>query len=196
MNYSLKLISFSLIIIFFCCVNTYAQTGYGFRLGGNLSDYTVNLPDSIEVSPMKKTGFQAGVFYSISSGGLFSIQPEVNFSQRGIGFDSPGDISVVRNFNYLEFNVLGKTTISGETRVNLEAENIRRWDTAIHIGVGTAFRLGFENALFIEGRYTLSISDLYDIDADMQPEGYQPVNHRVLGLTIGYIYYIDGFEMQ
>ncbi len=221
MNYSLKLIN--LIIVFFCCVNTYAQTGYGLRLGGNLSDYTVNVPDSIQISPAKKTGFQAGVFYNISSGGLFSMQPEVNFSQRGIRFDGPADISAVRNFNYLEFNILGKTTISGEkikaylnlgpgiaylmsaqdktdisgtTRVNLEAENIRRWDTAIHIGVGTAFRLGFENALFIEGRYTLGISDLLDIDADMQPEGYQPINHRVLGLTIGYIYYIDGFEIQ
>jgi len=221
MKYSLKLIN--LIIVFFCCVNIYAQTGYGFRFGGNLSDYTVNVPDSIQVSPAKKLGWQAGVFYNISSGSLFSMQPEVNFSQRGIRFDGAEDITLTRNFNYLEFNVVGKTTfggenvkvylnlgpgmaylmsaqdrsdISGTTKVDLEVENIRRWDTSIHIGLGTAFRLGFENALFIEGRYSLSISDLNDIDADSQPEVYKPVNHRVLGLTIGYVYYIDGFEMQ
>lgn len=221
MNYLLKLIS--LTIVFFYCVNTYAQTGYGFRFGGNLSDYTVTVPDSVQTSPAKKTGWQAGVFYNISSGGLFSMQPEVNFSQRGIRFDDPTDISVTRNFNYLEFNVLGKTTFSSKnvkayfnlgpgiayllsaqdrsdisetTKVNLEAENIRRWDTALHAGFGAAFRLGFENALFIEGRYTLGISDLLDIETNQQPENYRPINHRVLGLTIGYIYYIDGFEIQ
>jgi len=221
MNYSLKLIN--LIILFCFCLNTYAQTGYGFRLGGNFSDYTVNIPDSLQTSPAKKTGWQAGVFYNISSGNLFSMQPEVNFSQRGIRFDGPADISATRNFNYLEFNILGKTTFSGKNikaylnlgpgiaylmsaqdksdisetvRVNLEAENIRRWDTSIHMGLGAAFRLGFENALFLEGRYTLSISDLNDIDESQQPEGYQAVNHRLWGLTIGYIYYIDGFEMQ
>jgi len=223
MNYLLKLILVNLVITFFYCVNSYAQTGYGFRLGGNLSDYTVNVPDSIQISPSKKMGFQAGVFYNISSGGLFSIQPEVNFSQRGIRFEDADDFSTRRNFNYLELNLLGKTTfggenikgylnlgpgfaylmsakdnsdVSGRTKVDLEMENIRRWDTAIHIGLGGAFRLGFENALFLEGRYTLSISDLNDINKNQQPEGYKPVNHRVLSFTIGYIYYIDGFEMR
>lgn len=222
MSNLLKYISLTLLTIF-CYLNTHAQTGYGFRFGGNLSDYTVDISDTIQISPAKKTGWQAGVFYNISSSGLFSMQPEVNFSQRGIRFESPGDISVKRNFNYLELNLLGKTTFGGKnmkgylnlgpgfgylmsaqdknnisetTKVDLEMENICRWDTAIHIGLGAAFRLGFENALFLEGRYTLSISDLYDIDENQQPEGYKPVNHRVIGFTIGYIYYIDGFEMQ
>lgn len=221
MNYSLKLIN--LIIIFFCCANIYAQTGYGFRFGGNLSDYTINQSDSIPIISSKKTGWQAGVFYNINSGSLFSMQPEVNFSQRGIRFDDPANISLTRNFNYLEVNLIGKTTfssknikaylnlgpgiaflmsaqdrsdISGTTKVDIEAENIRRRDTALHAGFGFAFRLGFENALFLEGRYTLGISDLFDIESSQLPENYEPTNHRVLGLTIGYIYYIDGFEIQ
>jgi len=159
MNYLLKLIS--LIVIFFCCLNAYAQTGYGVRFGGHLSDYTINVPDSIQVNPMKKMGLQVVVFYNISSSDLFSIQPEVNFSQRGIRFDNPGVTPVTRDFNYLEFNALGKTTISsknikaylnlgpgiayllssqdrnnisGATPVDFEMENIRRWDTAIHVG--------------------------------------------------------------
>lgn len=228
MNYLLKLILLNFIIIFFCCVNSYAQTGYGFRFSGHLSDYsTNNFTDLTVTASEKKPGWQAGVFYNISSGGLFSIQPEVNFSRRGVKFEALDElgytVSTKLNFNYLELNLLGKTTfggenmkaylnlgpgfgylmsaqdktdISGTTKVDLEMENIRRWDTAIHIGLGAAFRLGFENALFLEGRYTLSVSDLYDINENQQPEGYKPVNHRVIGFTIGYIYYIDGFEVQ
>lgn len=220
MRYFAQLTLLTLTIILFCA-NTYAQTGYGFRIGPNFADYTVQVTDSLQITPAKKTGIQAGVFYNISSGGAFSIQPEVNFSQKGIRFENPNDIDVKRNFNYLEFNVLGKTTIGSEhakaylnlgpgisylmsaqdkssisetTKVDLEAENIQRWDTVIHLGLGAAFRLGFENALFIEGRYSLSIKDLYNVEQSQQPEDYKPVNHRVLGFTIGYIYYLDGFE--
>ncbi len=220
MRYFTQLILLTLTTILFC-LNAHAQTGYGFRIGPNFTDYTIQVPDSLQITPAKKTGIQAGVFYNISSGGAFSIQPEVNFSQKGIRFNEPNDIMVKRNFNYLELNVLGKTTIGGEnikaflhlgpgisylisaqdktdisgtTKVDLEAENIRRWDTVIHAGLGAAFRLGFENALFIEGRYSLSISDLNNVDTSQQSDDYKPVNHRVIGFTIGYIYYLDGFE--
>jgi len=216
----LKYFSLTLTTILFC-LNAQAQTGYGLRLGSNFADYTLNMPDSLQIMPAKKTGLQVGVFYNVSNGGAFSIQPEVNFSQKGIRFNEPNDIVVKRNFNYFEFNLLGKTTISTEnvkaylnlgpgvsylmaaqnkstitetTKVDLDMENIRRWDTVIHVGLGAAFRLGFENALFVEGRYSLSIKDLNNIDDSQQPDGYKTVNHRVLGFTIGYIYYIDGFE--
>jgi len=218
-----KYITLTILTLLYC-LNVHAQTGYGARVGLNFATY--NAKDLIGAgsrTTTSKTGVQAGVFYNISSGRAFSLQPEVNYSKKGLRQETSDNAIIKRNFNYLELNLIGKTTIgnenikgflhlgpgfgylmsaknknsvSGDTEIDLDMENIRKWDTMIHVGLGTAVRLGFENAVFLEGRYSLSVSDLYNIEDSLKPENYEATNHRVFSLTIGYIYYIDGFEMQ
>ena len=223
MTFFIRLISFTITILLYC-FHANAQTGYGARVGLNFAKYNLNESiGGLNLKVSSKTGLHTGFFYNISSGNIFSIQPEVNFSKKGVRQETTDGEVIKRNFNYLELNLIGKTTIGnenikgflnlgpgfgylmsgkeknnflGNSKIDLEAQNIRRWDTVIHIGLGAAVRLGFENAVFLEGRYSLSVSDLYDIEDSLKPEWYKPANHRVFSLTIGYIYYLDGFEIQ
>lgn len=205
-----------------------AQSGYGIRAGLNFADYNPNYEiDSMgtEEAATKLLGVQAGIFYSISGDGLFAVQPELSFSQKGIRYADSGNLLAQRTLNYMEFNFLGKTGIinsenvksyvqlgpgvsylvSGSDRfqtttgvlkekIDFDKANLQRLDLSIHAAFGAAFRIGFENALFIEARYNLGLSDLNDIPDSQQPDGYAEVNNRVLGITIGYIYYLDGFS--
>ena len=218
----------SIIIALLIPIITTAQSGYGIRAGLNFADYNPNYEiDSMgtEEAATKHLGSQAGVFYTISGGGLFSMQPEFNFSQKGIRYTDAGNLLAKRTLNYLGFNFLGQTRIinsesvktyiqlgpgvsylvSGNDRVqtgngilkekiDFDAANLQRLDLSIHAAFGAAFRIGFENALFIEARYSLGLSDLNDIPEGQQPDGYESVNNRVLSVCIGYIYYLDGFS--
>ncbi len=209
-------------------VSLLAQSNYGLRTGLNLADYNDAFAmDSLGQSEaaVKRLGFHTGIFYNFAGGGLFSMQPELGYSQKGIRYKDGNNLIAQRSLDYLEFNILGKTNIFGteylktyihlgpgfnyliagkdkiqtangieNRKIDFDTESLNRVDLSIHAGLGMAIKIGFENALFIETRYSLSIYDLNDIPDTQQPDGYEQINHRVLGITIGYVYYLDGFE--
>ncbi len=226
LNFSMKNY-ITLIIVCLLPIMAIAQSGYGLRAGLNFADYNPNYElDSMGTSEEagKHLGIQAGIFYTISGGGLFSMQPELNFAQKGMRYVDSGNLLAKRSLNYLEFNFLGKTTLinsenfqsyialgpgaayllSGsdktqtsngilKEKIDFSTADLRRLDLSIHAGFGAVVRIGFENALFLEARYSLGLSDLNDLPDSQLPDGYEAVNNRVLGFQIGYIYFLDGF---
>ena len=84
----------------------HAQTTLGVKGGINIADVDADvegLPDVID----SKTGFVGGAFASFGLGGLFAIQPELLYSQKGFEA-SEGDLSAQLGTNYFEIPVLLK----------------------------------------------------------------------------------------
>jgi hypothetical protein len=115
-------------IIGFVCYADYAQaqvrghgTGFrpGFRIGANYSNIGGNnLPDNVY---RYRLGYHAGLIFNFGLGDIFSIQPEINYSQKGFSYGDaehtiPGinnPIAVTREGNvrygYIDVPVLFKT---------------------------------------------------------------------------------------
>jgi len=81
-----------------------AQVHFGVKAGYNLSD--IYLSGANVTSEVKsKSGFNAGVFSTIQLSKLFSLQPEVFYSEQGA---QRKDSSANLNYNYLNVPVLLK----------------------------------------------------------------------------------------
>lgn len=95
---------------------TEAQSGFGIRGGGNLSNLSGDLKNEDRYE--NKVGFHAGVFLNFPvADGFFSVQPELIYSQKGfknseveftdlLGNDYRREGKV--NYNYLDLPVLAR----------------------------------------------------------------------------------------
>ena len=84
----------------------------GPRLGLNISNVAFSDGDSKHINEMEEdktslTGVHAGLVANIGVNEIFSIQPEILFSQKGLKYEDDGD-SFATQMNYLEIPVLGK----------------------------------------------------------------------------------------
>lgn len=92
-----------------------AQTGFGIRGGGNLSNLAGDLKNKSLYE--NKVGFHAGAFLNFPiTGEFFSIQPELIYSQKGFE-NSEEEFTILLdtykrtgtvNYNYLDLPVLAK----------------------------------------------------------------------------------------
>ncbi|WP_347157833.1 porin family protein [Pontibacter chitinilyticus] len=90
-----------------------AQSGFGVRVGGNLSNLSGDLKDESQFD--NKLGFHAGVTYNFAIvDDFFGIQPELLYSQKGFK-NSNEDFDVLGqtyrregkvNYNYIDLPVL------------------------------------------------------------------------------------------
>lgn len=96
------------LFLVLCIICTFfqseAQVHFGVKAGYNLSD--IYLSGTNVTSEVKsKSGFNAGVFSTIQLSKLFTIQPEVYYSEQGA---QRKDSSANLNYNYLNVPVLIK----------------------------------------------------------------------------------------
>ncbi len=81
----------------------------GVKGGINIADVSTDVPDFEEIGTSSKTGFVGGAYANFGLGGVFAIQPEVLYSQKGFKVEDtefPAEASF--KTNYFEIPVLLK----------------------------------------------------------------------------------------
>ena len=80
----------------------------GVKGGINIADVSTDVPD-LEGLTSSRTGFVGGAYASFGLGGVFAIQPEVLYSQKGFtGTDAESPLEATFKANYFEIPVLLK----------------------------------------------------------------------------------------
>ena len=106
----MKRFSAVLILVILCAGLSSAQVGIGIKGGVNFANV-----GGADAAPNSKTliGFAAGGYLEISLPVLFTIQPEVLYSQKGFIDENflGTNVKVTSHFNYLEIPVLVKFSL-------------------------------------------------------------------------------------
>jgi hypothetical protein len=169
-----------------------AQTTIGVKGGINIANVDTNVPDISELAD-SKTGFVGGGFVTLGLGGLFALQPELLYSQKGFQADEFGE-TVKLNTNYVEIPVLLKAQfklamlrpavyagplVSFETSCDVSAADIsvacdededfidrKKNEWGAVFGANVDLILG-SITLILDGRYQLGLTNLADVpDSD------------------------------
>lgn len=140
-----------------------------------------------------KVGFQGGVGVNIFTGsGGFSIQPELNFINKGIS-TKVGKVKNNYSLNYLELPVLAKYSIGpvylnagpsigfllGQNNKSKEAlGKLKTVDFGLQMGLGVAIPAG-PGKLVVDGRYALGLSNISDVKG-------ANIKNRSFAFSVGY----------
>jgi len=118
MNYVIKTLGLCLVLVL--SINLNAQTtSFGARIGINSA--TINFSDDesvFEIEPDSRIGLNIAAILNVGITEEFSIQPELNFLQKGykVETDFLGDeIENKITLNYLEVPILAKYAFGSET---------------------------------------------------------------------------------
>ncbi len=82
----------------------------GLKAGVNIADLAID-ESGTSVSTDTRTVVALGPFVEFELGGIFSVQPELLYSQKGASFSEPG-IDLTFKLNYIEVPVLLKARLS------------------------------------------------------------------------------------
>lgn len=105
-----RIVCTTLVLLAFAATRLPAQDiTIGVKGGLNVADVSTDVPE-IEDIKATKTGFVGGAYVNFGLGGVFAVQPEVLYSEKGFkGEDSQfPDISAQFKVNYFEIPVLLK----------------------------------------------------------------------------------------
>ena len=145
-----------------------AQTRFGLKAGANLSSVS-NLDDS-----KAKFGFYAGAFANIPIAESFSIQPEVLYNGKGVGYDGPGDakmtldyISVPVLFQYkatpqfyLEAGPEFSFLISSKVKSDAGSADFKDFVNGFDLGIGLGAGYNFTSNFGANIRYVAGVTDI------------------------------------
>jgi hypothetical protein len=84
-----------------------AQTTIGLKAGINVADVSTDVPEFELIGTSSKTGFVGGGYATFGLGGVFAIQPELLYSQKGFKAEELGAEAQFK-VNYFEIPVLFK----------------------------------------------------------------------------------------
>lgn len=141
------------------------------KAGINISKQTIEGISNEKV----KVGFQGGVGFNVSTGlGAFSVQPELNFLNKGTKVKVAGGNADLK-LNYLEVPLLAKYSfgpvyvnagpslgllLDKESKVrNQYGEKLKKLDFGVQMGAGLAIPAG-PGKVIVDGRYNLGLSNL------------------------------------
>lgn len=198
------------VFFIFCFVaisfSAFSQINFGVRGGVNLASQTSEAL-GISQSSDNIIGLTVGALVNVGITDDFSIQPELNYIQKGAKYDIDlstigGDnLELEQTLNYLEIPVLAKYGfggskiggfiqagpsigfgLSGSASENGEPfdftwEDTRRSDFSIQFGAGLNF-----GSLFLDARYGLGLTNLADTDDDIT------ATNRGINIGLGYMF--------
>ena len=168
--------TFILFVMAFSITYVYAQSvNFGVRAGINLANVEVE-GFGVSSSADLRVGVVLGAFADIGISENFSVQPELQFIQKGFKNNDNDDKLLL---NYLEVPVLAKYSFgAGATRgfvqagpsfgfalssnaesggvkedIDFDQDGVKRGDVGLTFGAGVDF-----GAIFIDFRYTLGLS--------------------------------------
>lgn len=157
---------------------------FGVKGGVNFSSFNGDGYDDF-VDPEERTSFHLGLLAEIPVSDRFSIQPEVLYSAQGYDISSiDGGDDVEYQLDYINVPVLAKVYLFNRFSIeagpqigflvheevdtnptgdggdfNLNDDQFKKVDFGV--GLGASYK--FSN-FFISGRYTLGLTDIYDIE--------------------------------
>ncbi len=163
--------------------------GIGIQAGMNFETATT----PAQVSSNTYTGITIGANVEIPILSIFSIQPELNYSRRGMNLVDAGGVKADVNFHSLELPVLAKLTfLEGSIRPYVFAGPMGVWNISRQItGTvgGAAATASFDpksfdlagvagvgvelGALFVNARYVLGFTDIDSNSADYRSRGFK-----------------------
>ena len=124
------------LLTLFALSTTQAQVSLGPRAGYNPSTLTGENKNKKYIA-----GFNAGVVVNIEFNRIFSIQPELSFSQQGYQLNTETNEPFIKeNFDYINFPVLAKATF-GRNAVK----------GYINVGPYTGYMISGKSTVFING---------------------------------------------
>lgn len=161
---------------------------FGFTAGTSIANYKTKYP-GITFSNDSKAGLTAGILVDIPAGNNLSIQPALNYVQKGAQWEDAGEkgsmnincIEVPVNFLYntnggsgtffvgagpsFAFNMSGKMKHNdgtGEVEEDIEIGNDKDNDDIKSLDAGGNFLAGyrFSNGFFLSAGYNLGLSNL------------------------------------
>ncbi|MCP1382706.1 outer membrane beta-barrel protein [Runella salmonicolor] len=194
-----------------------------FGIGIQASGISATLTTTGIASENKKPllVWQIGLRAEIPINSVMSIQTELNYANRGIGYAIEQDYDRI-NFTYVDLPILLKFSrgnvfkifgsVGGYGGYWLKAKltsqiddnkTSRKYDFDSDINDGYAdnrFDYGaignigisanlFRGTFFVEGRYIYGLSDVSKLKS--KPDDYNSLNHRVLGVNVGYLFSFD-----
>jgi hypothetical protein len=202
----MRKIFFTFFLMLLTTASVFAQAQVGLRVGASWATISddVDMPSGVE-RPWRP-GFTIGLASSFSTGGIFAIAPEINFSQRGNRTENllsaNGETFDSENrYNYLEVPVLFRLSF-GETLggyINagptfsywlggkMDTEDInfseideeKRWEIGGAIGGGVKLNTGIGSFL-IDLRYTRGFTDTFFRDLS----GDQEFKHQLISTSL------------
>lgn len=153
---------------------TQAQTRFGFKGGVNLA----NVTGDMEGTKMK-ISFHAGAIAKISVSDIFSIQPELVYSNQGAKIE---ELDATLNLGYLNLPILAQANISGfvletgpqfgylmSAKVKADGQSGDIKDDLNAIDLGWAVGVGYQmsgSGLGISARYNIGLSSINKTDTE------------------------------
>ena len=157
---------------------------FGVKGGVNFSSFNGDGYDDF-VNPEERTSFHLGLLAEIPVSDRFSIQPEVLYSAQGYDIASiDGGDDIEYQLDYINVPVLAKVYLFNRFSLeagpqigflvheevdsnptgdggdfNLNNDQFKKVDFGV--GLGASYKI---SNFFISGRYTLGLTDIYDID--------------------------------
>lgn len=211
MNYVIKTLGWCLVLVL--SINLNAQTtSFGARIGINSA--TINVSDDasgFEIEPDSRIGLNIAAILNVGITEDFSIQPELNFLQKGFKVETDFFENNI-TLNYLEVPILAKYAFGSETiqgfvlggpavgyaisgklkeefngesneeDIDFEEDGIKRLDFGFDIGGGLG--IVTESAtIFVDIRYLFGIANIDDEDSN---DG--SIRNRGLNIAVGALF--------
>jgi hypothetical protein len=112
-----------------------AQTTLGVKGGINVADVSTDVAEFELLGTSSKTGFVGGAYANLGLGGLFAIQPELLYSQKGFKAEETG-VEAQFKVNYFEIPVLLKAQFPMEMiRPAIYAGPVVSFETTCKLGL-------------------------------------------------------------
>jgi hypothetical protein len=143
------------ILLFTCATFAYAQSIVP-RVGLTLSTVTMDSEDDEDLDIKSKLGFTIGAGFNIPVNDMFSVQPELNFIQKGFKIDESyteefngesysEDFKYLVTTNYIELPVFAKFTFGTDTKFFIIA------GPSIGFGLGGKAKLDYSFSYTVDG---------------------------------------------
>ncbi|HEX6849438.1 MAG TPA: porin family protein [Chitinophagaceae bacterium] len=186
------------------------NTRFGFTAGTSIANYKYEYA-GIKISGDAKVGISAGILVDIPVGGQFSIQPALNFLQKGSTYEDLGE-KAITNVNCLEipvnilynassgsgsffvgagpsfaFNMSGKEKYddgTGEIEEDLSFGSDQDNDDMKSLDAGANFLAGYRlaNGLFFSAGYNVGLSNL-----SLFPDDDESIKSNYFSFKIGFM---------
>ena len=166
---------FTLAIIAFCAVGSYAQgISGGLKLGANFANQKFS-EDGFDFTPSSRTSLHGGFFLTLMVSETFGIQPELLYNSVGSKIDiGAGDI--VQQLDYVTVPVLLRYNpvsvfnihagpqfgflMSAKSKYDGDSEDIKDALKGLDLGVGIGAGVDLPMGLGFSARYVMGLSNV------------------------------------
>ncbi|MEM6525430.1 MAG: porin family protein [Bacteroidota bacterium] len=180
----------TLLFLLFLCDALFSQISGGIKAGFNMANQSIEDDRPVPLSPNNRHSFHVGIFANVPLGGMFSLQPEVLYSQQGSEYrifsevtDKIDYINVPLLIRFQPITLIsihagphiGFLTSAQSTSedVSFDVKDIiKKRDFGANFGAQADFKFG----LIMGVRYTVGLTDINDnelSDLDIKNRNFQ-----------------------